>query len=172
MKGQPEGKTPAECCQLPEVIPQSEFQKCEAANPKPPPPSGGPHGGPKGCCVSECIMNNTGIMIGGKLNKAAAVKYLSDKMAGDAEGVKVVTAAVDFCEKEGNAKQAEFDEMAKSVPAGEKSCNMISGYMIGCVNGQILKNCPKDKFGADPACEAMKAFVDKCGILFPPKPKA
>lgn len=88
LKGPPDGKTPMECCKLPEVIPESEFKKCEALNPGPPPPPGA--GGPqKGCCMSECILNNTGILVGGKLDKAAAVKFLSEKMAGDAEAIKV-----------------------------------------------------------------------------------
>lgn len=84
-----------------------------------------------------------------------------------------MTAAVDFCEKEATSKKAEFDEMAK-LPAtpGEKSCNMISGFLIGCVNGQIYKNCPKDKYTAEPACDAIKSFVDKCGFLCPLKVKA
>jgi hypothetical protein len=48
---------------------------------------------------------------------------------------------------------------------------MISGYMMGCVHGQIFKNCPKDKYGADADCDKIKAFVEKCGCLFPMKPK-
>lgn len=39
--------------------------------------------------MAECAMNETKIMAGGKLDKAVAVKYLSDRMAGDAESVKV-----------------------------------------------------------------------------------
>lgn len=58
--------------------------------------------------------------------------------------------------------------MAKlPATAGEKVCNMISGYMIGCVQGQFFKNCPKDKYKAEPACEGIKAFVEKCGFLYP-----
>lgn len=34
-------------------------------------------------------MNETAIMQGGKLDKVAAVKYISGKMAGDAEAIKV-----------------------------------------------------------------------------------
>lgn len=78
----------------------------------------------------------------------------------------MVTAAVDFCEKEGKAKKSEFDEMAKQ-PGDEKICNMISGYTIACINGQVYKNCPKDKFGADPACNGIKTYVEKCGFLYP-----
>lgn len=34
-------------------------------------------------------MNETGILVGGKLDKAAAVKFLTSKMSGDAELIKV-----------------------------------------------------------------------------------
>lgn len=39
--------------------------------------------------MSECVMNETGIMQAGKLDKAAALKYLSGRMAGDSEAIKV-----------------------------------------------------------------------------------
>lgn len=103
-KGPTTVKTPAQCCQLPELIPQSVFQKCEAANPKPPPKTGPmmPKGKLRenicspllklsilGCCISECVMNETKIMANGNLDKAAAVKYLTEKLSGDAEAIKV-----------------------------------------------------------------------------------
>jgi hypothetical protein len=186
MKGPPTDKTPNECCQIPDIIPQSVFEKCEAANPRPPPPAHGmpPKGEyavkafiqllqsfpPLGCCMSECVMNTTGIMVNGKLDKAAAVKYMTERLTGDAEAIRVATAAVDYCEKESNNKKSDFEEMSKiPVPAGEKVCNMMSGFMIGCVNGQVFKNCPKDKYGASAACDGIKGFVDKCGFLYPMK---
>jgi hypothetical protein len=39
--------------------------------------------------MSECVMNETKIMVNGALDKAAAVKFLPEKMAGDAEAIKV-----------------------------------------------------------------------------------
>lgn len=86
---------------------------------------------------------------------------------------QAITGAVDFCEKETNNKKSDFDEMAKLpvLPAGEKVCSMISGFMIGCVQGQVYKNCPKDKYVADATCDGIKAFVEKCGFLFPIKVK-
>jgi hypothetical protein len=58
--------------------------------------------------------------------------------------------------------------MAKaSAKEGEKICNMFSAFMIGCVNGQIYKNCPKDIYEADAACDGIKSYIDKCGILYP-----
>lgn len=137
-----------------------------------------------GCCMSECVMNETKILVNGKLDKDAAVKYISEQLKGDTEAIKVravsimlrstiklfilqaATTAINFCENEGNTLKAEFDEMAKMNAGNDKACNMISGFLIGCVSGQVFKNCPKDKFGADPACEAIKSFVDKCGMLF------
>lgn len=79
---------------------------------------------------------------------------------------------MDYCEKLANEKKSEFDELMKlPSPPGIKVCNMISGYMIGCMNGQLYLNCPKDKVGADPACGKIKDFVTKCGFLYPCPPK-
>lgn len=62
--------------------------------------------------------------------------------------------------------------MVKAAAPGEKVCNMVSGFMIGCINGQVFKNCPKDKYTADASCDAIKAFADKCGCLSPLMVKA
>lgn len=54
-------------------------------------------------------------------------------------------------------------------PNGAKMCNPVSGFLLGCVNGQIFKNCPADKFTANDDCNKIKEFVNKCGCLFPKK---
>lgn len=86
---------------------------------------------------------------------------------------QVAAAAIEHCLNEGNSKKSEFDEMTKLPAApGEKMCNMMSGFLLGCVHAQVFKNCPKDKSGADAECDKIKAFADKCGFLMPMKPKA
>lgn len=139
--------------------------------------------------MSECVLNETKIMVNGVFDKGVAIKYVTEKSGLDGEVVKVVCpnlscfhrimiefvivqTAIDFCEKEGQSKKVDFDEMAKLPgPPTEKVCNMISGHMIGCVYGQIFKNCPKDKYTADGECDKIKSYVDKCSCLFPMKPK-
>lgn len=93
-------------------------------------------------------------------------------MAGDAESIKAITTAVEFCDKDAESMKAEFDEMMTKMPAppGEKQCNMITGYMVGCLTGQVLKNCPKDKLVAEADCGKLTEFVGKCTVLFPMKP--
>lgn len=62
----------------------------------------------------------------------------------------------------------DFDEMAKDVVPGEVVCNMISGFMIICIRGQIYKNCPSEKYSKDVAeCVTIKNYVEKCGFLLP-----
>jgi len=79
-----------------------------------------------------------------------------------------VTDALDFCEKEAEKKKADFDEISKMAgPPGEKVCGMMSGFLMGCVHGQVFKNCPKDKFEDNAECNEIKAFVEKCTFLFP-----
>ncbi|CRL06748.1 CLUMA_CG019521, isoform A [Clunio marinus] len=164
-QGQPDGKSPHECCQLKEAIPMALFEKCKSLFPPPPP---GSH--PKGCCMSECVLSETKIFAEGKMNKDEALKFLSKHFEGDAETIKVVHEAVEHCDKEYQTKKAGFDEMAKQPAApGEKVCNMASGFLIGCVNAQIFLNCPKDKVAADASCGPIKSFIDKCGFLYPIK---
>lgn len=38
---------------------------------------------------------------------------------------------------------------------GEKVCKMSSGFIIGCVYGQIYKKCPKDSLVADADCSSL-----------------
>lgn len=59
----------------------------------------------------------------------------------------------------------------KPSASGEKVCNRLSGWFIGCIAGQLFKNCPTEKFAAGPECDKIKAYVDKCGGLMW-KPKA
>lgn len=69
-------------------------------------------------------------------------------------------------------KEADFKIQA-ALPAGpgEKICHPMSGFMMGCIIGQVYKNCPADKYTAGKECDAIKAHVDKCGMLMLPKTK-
>jgi hypothetical protein len=40
--------------------------------------------------MSECVLNSTGILVNGKLDKPAAIKRLTEKLTGDAEAIKVI----------------------------------------------------------------------------------
>lgn len=75
-------------------------------------------------------------------------------------------------ELQAGTKEADFKIQA-ALPAGpgEKICNPMSGFMMGCVTGQVYKNCPADKYTAGKECDAIKAHVDKCGMLMLPKTK-
>lgn len=69
-------------------------------------------------------------------------------------------------------KEADFKTVA-AMPAGpgEKICHPMSGFMMGCVTGQVYKNCPADKYTVNKECDEIKAHVDKCGMLMLPKAK-
>lgn len=111
MRG-PGSKDPSECCEMPTLIDTAIVEKCKAAFPRPPrpsgpPPTGGPsggpppHGGPKGCCMSECIMNTTGILINGKVDKVVAQKVMAQNLQGDATWVLIINNAIDKCQIDG-----------------------------------------------------------------------
>lgn len=54
----------------------------------------GPH---KKCCMVECIMNSTGILVNGNINEAIAKKVMTQSVINDPAWVKVINAAIDKC---------------------------------------------------------------------------
>lgn len=54
-------------------------------------------GPPKGCCMSECIFNATGILVNGKMDKTIAQKVLTQNVLADEAWVKVINSAIDKC---------------------------------------------------------------------------
>lgn len=107
MRG-PGAKNPSECCEMPTLVDTAIVEKCKADFPKParpsgPPPSGAPppHGGPKGCCMGECIMNTTGILVNGKFDKVVAQKVMAQNVQGDAAWVLIINNAIDKCQIDG-----------------------------------------------------------------------
>lgn len=59
-------------------------------------------GPPKGCCISECVFNATGILVDGKMDKTIAQKVLTQNVLADAAWVKVINSAIDKCLVDGN----------------------------------------------------------------------
>ena len=108
-KGPGVAKDPKDCCEMPALIDTDIVEKCKAAFPRPsgPPPTGlpsgppPPKGGPKGCCMSECIMNSTGILVNGKVDKIVAQKVMAQNLQGDAAWVLVINNAIDKCQLDG-----------------------------------------------------------------------
>lgn len=107
-------KNPTDCCKMPILIDSAITMKCETDFTKPVgPPKGklsgiNPHsllnkflnsfsGPPKGCCMSECVMNATGILANGKFDKAVAQKVLTQNVLAEAAWVKVINSAIDKC---------------------------------------------------------------------------
>ncbi|CAO1368761.1 unnamed protein product [Diamesa serratosioi] len=157
-----EAKDPSECCEMPEVIDSAIVEKCKGAFPKPrgPPPFGDPSPGvPRGCCMTECILNSTGILVNGKVDKIVAQKVMAKNLQGDAAWVLIINNAIDKCQIDAVAKEADMKiTAAMVVPAGDLVCHPISGFLIGCVTGQIYKNCPANKYKAGEECDKIKTF--------------
>ena len=109
MRG-PGSKNPSDCCEMPALIDTAIVEKCKAAFPRPsgPPPTGVPSGAPpppgvpKGTCMGECIMNATGILVNGKIDKVVAQKVMAQNLQGDATWVLVINNAIDKCQADGN----------------------------------------------------------------------
>jgi hypothetical protein len=71
-----------DCCRV-QIFPNDLIQKCKSLNPLPVGPI-------KGCCVAECVLNETKIIgVNGILNKQTAITYLNQQMGNDDESKKV-----------------------------------------------------------------------------------
>lgn len=58
------------------------------------------------------------------------------------------------------------DAELKPAPSSE-ACGTNSGFLIGCVHGQILLQCPNMQ--QKPECNELKQFVNECGMVMPKK---
>lgn len=88
-------KSPSECCKTPSLFSADVTAQCKSQYPN---HSKGPH---KKCCVVECIMNSTGILVNGNIEKAIAKKVMTQSVINDPAWVKVIDAAVDKCVADG-----------------------------------------------------------------------
>lgn len=139
------------------------FEENKPTGPPPagPPPAGGPGaggpGGPGGpmCvsynkiiyilrslyslnsfpskCVGQCALTAIGIFNNNKIDKEAAVKYLTTRANGDATVLSVWTTALDTCVAKAASKEAEFAQLLSQAPQGGKACNPSSGFVMACM---------------------------------------
>jgi hypothetical protein len=58
------------------------------------------------------------------------------------------------------------DAEARPAPVSQ-ACGTNSGFLIGCVHGQILLQCPNMQ--QNPDCNELKQFVSECGMVMPTK---
>lgn len=83
--------------------------------------------------------------------------------------MQIIESAIDKCVAEGESKKGMFDEGAKlpPIPPANQTCNMMSGFMVGCVHAQVLLQCPN--YAQKPECATLKEFATDCGMVMPKK---
>lgn len=102
-------KNPSECCKTPVLFSADVATQCKSQYPN---HSKGPH---KKCCVVECIMNSTGVLVNGKIDKVIAKKVMTQSVINDPAWVKVVEAAVDKCMADGKIVTMHFKDILKVI---------------------------------------------------------
>ena len=88
-------KRPESCCNLPTLFEAAIVSKCKTDNPRTIAQRSGRH---KGCCMTECLLNTTGIYSNGVINKAVAQKVLSQN---NPAWSQVINNAIDKCLADG-----------------------------------------------------------------------
>lgn len=80
-------------------------------------------------CVSECLLNATGILKNSQIEETSTVQNLAGKVSNDPELVAVIKEAVGSCIALVQVKSYEFAEITKLPPPpnGMRICNPMSG---------------------------------------------
>ncbi|KAL7046444.1 hypothetical protein ACKWTF_002571 [Chironomus riparius] len=161
----PKNATFSDCCQMKvQMIPTDVFQKCASQFPKHPPPPPAQDGKPMGpppmvCCITECVMKELKVFVDGKVDVNAAVTQL---IGSDSSLKSTAESAVNYCVN-------KTSTMPSPPPSPGATCSPIPMMMIGCVYGQIYKNCGSQIVPNKPECTQLSDFAKKCDWVPPMK---
>ncbi|XP_058832545.1 uncharacterized protein LOC131690642 [Topomyia yanbarensis] len=171
------GKTfnvdPFYCCKTPKLLDEAVVKQCMQLYP-PPKDS---QTDIKPDCISECMMNRTGIFNRKKsINDEKAMNTFTDKLDENSLWVSVVEDSVKDCLAQADARKSDFDKDMKELQkrfGSEKICSPAAGFIVECVHAAVYRNCPAKIFkSSDSECNAIKTHLSQCPFftIFPNKP--
>ncbi|XP_054283516.1 uncharacterized protein LOC129000580 [Macrosteles quadrilineatus] len=159
---------PPECCKLEGALPEpmkAAAMKCQDKFPHPPhpprpaspptgpPPTPSPEMKKHHACMAECVFTETGMVSGGKIDKAAVTKnFGSGSVPGNLQ--PVVTAAIDKC----------FASYEKDIDTSLE-CKSGAAELEKCVMREVFLNCPSASWTESPECSALKTKITSCPQL-------
>ncbi|XP_049539597.1 general odorant-binding protein 67-like [Anopheles darlingi] len=168
LKGPPVAKNAAECCVTPSLVEPSAFMACHSKWISQTKRQMAMEGIPRGCCVAECVMNQTGLYSDGKIDRAALTElYLGSAKPLAPEWKQITLDAIDGCFGMADSIKEEIDAGAKLTPAfdGEQICHPISGTILACMGMTLFAECPAKLFTVNDACNQLKSYHSQCPFL-------
>ncbi|EDS32239.1 odorant-binding protein [Culex quinquefasciatus] len=127
-------------------------------------------------CMSECVMNRTGIFNRKKgVNDEKAMDTFVEKLE-DKVWVGVVENAVTDCLEQSETRRASFEADTKQLQKrfkNDRICSPAAGFIMECVHVSVYKNCPDKKFAKNETeCLEIKKHLTQCPFytIFDQKP--
>ncbi|XP_049297854.1 general odorant-binding protein 67-like [Anopheles funestus] len=159
---------PFTCCTIPKLLDVSIVSSCfekfpidkDAADK-------GTGGMPKTECMSECILNTTGIYNRrGELDEKKLNSVFTDSLPENSPWMSVVRKAIKECSAKATKKDKEFEKaVADQKKAGGKGtpvCNPEASFLVDCIHTTVFSDCPTNLRSTTPECDAIWKFLKNC----------
>uniref|UniRef100_A0A182RTY7 OBP47-like domain-containing protein n=1 Tax=Anopheles funestus TaxID=62324 RepID=A0A182RTY7_ANOFN len=159
---------PFTCCTIPKLLDVSIVSSCfekfpidkDAADK-------GTGGMPKTECMSECILNTTGIYNRrGELDEKKLNSVFTDSLPENSPWMSVVRKAIKECSAKATKKDKEFEKaVADQKKAGSKGtpvCNPEASFLVDCIHTTVFSDCPTNLRSTTPECDAIWKFLKNC----------
>uniref|UniRef100_A0A182NKN6 OBP47-like domain-containing protein n=1 Tax=Anopheles dirus TaxID=7168 RepID=A0A182NKN6_9DIPT len=123
---------------------------------------------PKTECMSECILNNTGVYNRKlELDEKKLTSVFTDSLPETSPWMSVVRKAVKECSAKAAKKDKEFDKAvaAQKKTAGKGTgpvCNPEASFLIDCIHTTVFTQCPVNLRTASNDCDAIFKFLKNC----------
>ncbi|GAB0093845.1 hypothetical protein DMENIID0001_090280 [Sergentomyia squamirostris] len=117
---------------------------------------------PDDVCVSECLMNKTGININGALNKNMLQLKLLEKIS-NGWWTTMIPQFIDYCV---DAAEEQNDlQVINSTTTVKSTCKQNSLFIIDCIYLKLFGNCPEDIWKDNHRCRHLRDYIIKCTNL-------
>ncbi|XP_058126547.1 general odorant-binding protein 66-like [Anopheles ziemanni] len=158
---------PFSCCTIPKLLDVAVVTTCFEKYPidpatKPTKGSFSPTD-----CMSECIMNNTGIYNKkGDVDSKKLSNVFTDSLPANSPWLTVVNNAIKECSTQATKKTGEFDKTIaaskKTATKGQLVCNPEASFLVDCIHTTVFTNCPASLRSASTECDSIWQFLKTC----------
>uniref|UniRef100_A0AAG5DBR4 OBP47-like domain-containing protein n=1 Tax=Anopheles atroparvus TaxID=41427 RepID=A0AAG5DBR4_ANOAO len=160
---------PFSCCTIPKLLDVAVVTTCFEKfpiDPATPPPKGSGSLSPTDC-MSECIMNSTGIYSRkGDVDAKKLTSVFTDSLPPNSPWLSVVNKAIRECSAKSTKKSAEFDKAVadskKIAGKGQGVCNPEASFLVDCIHTTVFSECPTSLRSTTSECATIWQFLKNC----------
>ncbi|XP_053675385.1 general odorant-binding protein 67-like [Anopheles nili] len=158
---------PFSCCTIPKLLDVSIVGTCFEKFPIDQTADNKNSGNvPKTDCMSECILNSTGIYNRrGDLDEKKLASVFTDSLPTNSPWLGVVRKAVTDCAAKAAKKDKEFGKAVaeqKKTPGNGPVCNPEASYLVDCIHTTVFSDCPSTLRSTTAECDSVWKFLKNC----------